>query len=110
MSTFTPHVVTFQDSSAKEGFSAARPDCLSGGRYCYSDPDQDGPLTGRDIVLEDLRLICVYRQTSPDKDYERWFTYVANTVEHCGFIGGKFTAECSEEQMIRSGVDVDAVR
>lgn len=29
--------------------------CVSGGRYCGLDPDGNGPLIGRDIILEDLR-------------------------------------------------------
>ena len=25
-------------------------ECLSGGRYCAFDPDNEGPLTGKDVV------------------------------------------------------------
>ena len=29
--------------------------CVSHGRYCAPDPDDEGPATGRNVVLEDLR-------------------------------------------------------
>jgi len=29
--------------------------CVSGGRYCSPDPDGEGPMIGRDVILEDLR-------------------------------------------------------
>lgn len=35
--------------------------CLSGGRYCSPDPDGEGPLIGRDTILEDLRQLCIYQ-------------------------------------------------
>jgi len=32
---------------------------VSGGRYCAPDPDGAGVLSGRDIVMEDLRQLCI---------------------------------------------------
>jgi len=29
--------------------------CISGGRYCAMDPDFNGPLTGKDVMEENLR-------------------------------------------------------
>jgi len=36
-------------------------DCVCGGRYCSPDPDFNGPLTGRDIVMENLNQKCIYK-------------------------------------------------
>ena len=33
--------------------------CLGKGKYCYYDPDGDGPATGRDILYEILRELCI---------------------------------------------------
>ena len=91
---FEPGIVTFQDTKAATmGFIEPYENCLSGGRYCYTDPDQDGLLTGKDIVMEDLRLICIFRQTASDVNYDKWFNYVVQHVEHCSIIGRKFTSD-----------------
>ena len=39
------------------------PDCFSGGRYCAPDPDMAGPRSGKDIVEEDLRQMCIFNYT-----------------------------------------------
>ena len=107
---FSPGIVTFQQTeSARMGFTEAHENCLSGGRYCYTDPDQDGRLTGRDIVMEDLRLICVFKQTADDVNYNKWFDYVVQHVELCSIIGAKFNADCAEDQMKKVGINVQAV-
>jgi len=40
---------------ARKNFTVTNSLCISGGRYCAYDPDGNGPLIGRDIVIEDLR-------------------------------------------------------
>jgi uncharacterized protein YneF (UPF0154 family) len=45
--------------------------CLSGGRYCAEDPDGDGNQTGKDVLIEDIRQLCIWKQ-SP----EQWWQYV----------------------------------
>eukprot|EP00397_Hematodinium_sp_SG-2012_P007644 GEMP01007693.1.p1 GENE.GEMP01007693.1~~GEMP01007693.1.p1 ORF type:complete len:516 (+),score=80.06 GEMP01007693.1:331-1878(+) len=37
-------------------------------RYCADDPDMEGPLTGKDVVTEDLRQICVWEVTAEGRD------------------------------------------
>mmetsp|Transcript_10367 Transcript_10367/g.11801 ORF Transcript_10367/g.11801 Transcript_10367/m.11801 type:complete len:471 (-) Transcript_10367:137-1549(-) len=49
------------------------PNCYSGGRYCSPDPDDAGPLNGRDIILEDLRQLCL-----ADLSIESWFQYMSD--------------------------------
>ncbi len=38
-------------------------DCTNGGRYCAPDPDFTGPLTGRDVVLENLKQMCLNKRS-----------------------------------------------
>jgi hypothetical protein len=52
--------------------------CLSGGRYCSPDPDGFGPLLGRDVILEDLRQICLHRQSN-----EKWWQYMRRFSKTC---------------------------
>jgi len=54
---FDSHYVSWYCPSCRfDGWNVEVPDCISGGRYCAPDPDDDlGPLTGKDVVMEDLR-------------------------------------------------------
>eukprot|EP01015_Nassula_variabilis_P001793 TRINITY_DN10975_c0_g2_i1.p2 TRINITY_DN10975_c0_g2~~TRINITY_DN10975_c0_g2_i1.p2 ORF type:complete len:127 (+),score=11.74 TRINITY_DN10975_c0_g2_i1:64-444(+) len=52
--------------------------CLSGGRYCAQDPDNDGPMTGRDVLLEVLNQLCV-KQVQP----LFWKSYVSYFGANC---------------------------
>lgn len=53
---FNPRYVQSECEACKKlNWSISNDDCLSGGRYCATDPDGTGPLLGRDVVFEDLR-------------------------------------------------------
>jgi len=69
---FTPHYVTWYCNYCKDSdYNTDDVDCLSGGRYCSPDPDFEGPLSGSNVVFEDLRQICIW------KNYpEKWWDYV----------------------------------
>lgn len=43
-------------------FSVPADDCLGGGRYCDFDPDNSGVATGRHLVEETIRQICLWRK------------------------------------------------
>jgi hypothetical protein len=45
---------------SKNDYKTVIDECVSGGRYCAPDPDSSGPLIGRDVVMEDLRQICIF--------------------------------------------------
>ena len=63
--------------------------CVSGGRYCCSDPDGDGVASGRDIVLEDLRQICIFNNHE-----EKYFDYIDNFDLKC--VEFQVLEECSK--------------
>ena len=70
--SFEPHFVTFRcRECAEDGYSTPQDDCISGGRYCYTDPDNNGILTGRDIVKEDLRSVCIWKETESEPNYRK---------------------------------------
>lgn len=85
-------------------------DCLGGGRYCAPDPDgNNGPLTGRDVVEEDLRQICVFEMVKNEKMvYESYFKYLKEFGSECR--GEKFNKKCSENAMKTAGIDVSRIR
>jgi hypothetical protein len=48
------------ESCARMEFAEEHPDCLGGGRYCALDPDGPNVGTGRDVVEESLRQLCIF--------------------------------------------------
>ena len=75
--------------------------CYSGGRYCSPDPDDDGPLTGRDILDEDLRQLCMY-QVDPSLYFDYMSNYDYNCLEKKGD-----AHECYESVLHKLGGDVE---
>ncbi|CAG9333504.1 unnamed protein product [Blepharisma stoltei] len=92
--SFVPHYAHFSCYKCKyRGYQEPHPDCLSGGRYCARDPDFSGPFTGRDVVTEDLRQICIFRLY---KDYKLWYRYMKKRYEMCP---NDFSDKCSDALM-----------
>eukprot|EP01017_Pseudomicrothorax_dubius_P043850 TRINITY_DN7365_c0_g1_i2.p1 TRINITY_DN7365_c0_g1~~TRINITY_DN7365_c0_g1_i2.p1 ORF type:complete len:448 (-),score=100.49 TRINITY_DN7365_c0_g1_i2:99-1442(-) len=93
-----PHYVTFFCFACEmEGFRNPNPNCLSGGRYCASDPDGKGPGTGANVVMEDLRQLCIYQQNP-----EKWWQYITGFEGPClNFIN----SDCSNSIMAKVGID-----
>ncbi|CAD8181811.1 unnamed protein product [Paramecium octaurelia] len=71
--TFDPIYIQFYCKECERtGYKATNQNCISGGRYCGQDPDSNGPLTGRDVILEDLRQICILQKY----DLITWWNYM----------------------------------
>ncbi|OMJ84893.1 hypothetical protein SteCoe_13875 [Stentor coeruleus] len=99
----TPHyVLWYSVERSKEGFITEHKDCLSGGRYCAPDPDLDnGPRTGREIVLENLRQICLYNYLTENKKLNLWWDYISKFKE-C--TNNNFNTKCSESILTNIGI------
>mmetsp|Transcript_8103 Transcript_8103/g.19274 ORF Transcript_8103/g.19274 Transcript_8103/m.19274 type:complete len:499 (-) Transcript_8103:102-1598(-) len=80
-------------------------------KYCVEDPDGTGPITGRDVIDEDLRQMCLWKLTSDMEDQEdvgrerfsgTWFEYIRLFHERCHLSTGHgkmFGEDCSYEVM-----------
>merc|ERR1712232_1348838 len=81
------------------------------GRFCAEDPDGPGPITGKDVVHEDVRQLCIHQLTkvkSSDQssnthgvEYARpYWDYVARYLETCPISAQdpsyRFGTVCSE--------------
>jgi len=75
-------------------------DCLSGGRYCALDPDGAGPLSGRDVLLEDLRQICIFQEATKQETYSLWFDYMSEHYSSCSDL----SESCSLKAMGKVGL------
>ena len=66
------------------GFACGR-QCTNDGRYCTEDPDGRllKGLSGGDVIMENLRQICIRDQLAPLNQTHRWWTYVRLFHEQC---------------------------
>ena len=94
---FEPSIVTFTTKS--EEFKALN--CISDGLYCAFDPDNEGPITGRHVILEALRQKCVYKAGIAD-----YFDYMQLFYAYCLF---DFSEDCSKTLIERLGLDPEDV-
>lgn len=77
--------------------------CVSAGRYCCSDPDGDGEANGRDIVLEDLRQICLF-----NKHQDKFFEYIDIFDLNC--VEFQVSEECSRDILDELNVDYNEIK
>jgi len=77
--------------------------CVGGGRYCGPDPDGAGPITGRDVVLENLRQVCIFKSNS-----KKWWDYMSNFRSLC-LDSNVNIINCSYRTMEKVGVKVSEI-
>lgn len=106
---FHPHYVFIKCLNCeKNNFQESHDDCLGGGRYCAPDPDGPGPIKGRDVVIENLRQICMFNQLSESKDYSIWFKFQEEFSNNCE--SKIFNDDCSNEIMKKLGLNTSEVK
>jgi len=96
------------------------------GKYCAEDPDASGSVTGRDVLDEDVRQMCIHELTKvssgqqhnghdhPPVEYAAPFwDYVEKIMGRCPLDGAdadsRFGEVCSKKVMSDAGIDVEAV-
>jgi len=110
---FQPHYSIFSIDS--HDYDTIRNLCLdTSGRFCTEDPDGSGPLTGRDVVQENLRQLCIHdlykkdqQDTGAVKFAEQYWSYMESFWSRCA--PPKFGQECSGELMTQVGIDPNIV-
>jgi len=114
--SFQPHYAVF--SMAKGDPSVTTGLCLdSTGKFCAEDPDGAGPRTGRDVLLEDVRQLCLhekYKKQRKTRDVnlegatEVWYAaefwnYIEKLLDRCPL--PQFGEPCSKALMQELGID-----
>jgi len=97
----------------------------SDGRFCADDPDGGGPVTGKEVVLESARQLCIWELTAvkdpehPDSGERRrswkYWEYVTAYMDACKMEASeaekRFGNEaCSNALMVEKGIDSEAVK
>ena len=113
--SFSPHYVTWSCPVAENDTEKCGGLCINGGRYCAPDPT-DGPdvdpniadrvrthgYNGSDVVAENLRRLCLFKELSGDNHGNvpwKYWKYATSHPVKCSMTDGTFTAECSETVM-----------
>jgi len=116
---FIPHFAIESSSFASDCYDTAY-------KYCAKDPDKDGPITGKEVVEESLRQLCIWETHAEGKvvlekmtpseimHARHYWNYVAKIHTMCPLTSDdpstRFgSAPCSETVMKSVDVDVDKV-
>jgi hypothetical protein len=102
---FSPHYIVYSLSNPPEGR------CWDHiGAYCADDPDGAGPVTGRQVLVEDIRQMCilentliedVHSNTETQFSVKYWF-YIREFLNSCPIQGqgtSQFGEACGDVQM-----------
>ena len=80
-------------------------DADGGGRYCAPDPEQDfgAGYDGKDVVVENLRQLCVHRVANESGRPWTWWDYVMDYKIRCSMKEKKYTKTCAEDVVTALG-------
>ncbi|CAN0927154.1 Vacuolar-sorting receptor 3 [Linum grandiflorum] len=108
---FTPHYITWYCPQAFTLSKQCKSQCINHGRYCAPDPEQDFSIgyDGKDVVLENLRQLCVFRVANESKRPWTWWDYVTDFQIRCPMKEKKYNKECSDSVVRSLGLDMKKI-
>lgn len=86
---FTPQVVTWACPNCDGEFK--KKECVSDGKYCSMN-HQSSYVRGYDVIMEDLREICLWNRLKKEGKEILWWKYIKHVHSLCY---EEITAECS---------------
>ncbi|KAH7307495.1 hypothetical protein KP509_22G062400 [Ceratopteris richardii] len=110
--TFTPHYITWYCSDSSMETEQCRTQCINHGRYCVPDPDHDFAkgYQGKDVVMENLRQLCVFKVGNASGKPWVWWDYVSDFHIRCPMRENKYNQDCAEKVIESLGLPVKEVR
>ncbi|GFP88634.1 vacuolar-sorting receptor 3 [Phtheirospermum japonicum] len=108
---FTPHYITWYCPQAFTLSRQCKSQCLNHGRYCAPDPEEDfsSGYNGKDVVLENLRQLCVFRVAKESGKAWVWWDYVTDFQIRCPMKEKKYGNECAEGVIKSLGLDLKKI-
>lgn len=96
---FTPHYITWYCPDAFKLSKECKSQCINNGRYCAPDPDQnvDAGYDGKDVVIENLRQLCVHRVANESGKPWLWWDFVTDYHVRCSMKEKKFSKQCAQD-------------
>ncbi|CAA0823805.1 Vacuolar-sorting receptor 6 [Striga hermonthica] len=94
---FTPHYITWYCPQAFVLSDQCKSQCINHGRYCAPDPEDDFGVgyLGKDVVLENLRQLCVHRVANETGRPWVWWDYVSDFHIRCSMKQNKYSKDCA---------------
>lgn len=73
--------------------------CINNGRYCAPDPESDFSkgYDGKDVVLENLRQLCVFEVATAKNRPWVWWDYVTDFQIRCPMKDKLYNQDCAEK-------------
>ncbi|KAK9697141.1 hypothetical protein RND81_08G017600 [Saponaria officinalis] len=95
---FTPHYITWYCPQAFTISKQCKSQCINHGRYCAPDPEQDFSrgYEGKDVVVENLRQLCVFKVANETRKPWVWWDYVTDFQIRCPMKDKKYNKDCAE--------------
>ncbi|XP_050939491.1 vacuolar-sorting receptor 3-like isoform X1 [Cucumis melo] len=106
-SQFTPHYITWYCPQAFILSKQCKSQCINQGRYCAPDPEQDfsSGYEGKDVVIENLRQLCVFKVANETQKPWMWWDYVTDFQIRCPMKDKKYNKECADDVIKSLGLD-----
>ncbi|CAL0316341.1 unnamed protein product [Lupinus luteus] len=104
---FTPHYITWYCPKAFISSKQCKSQCINHGRYCAPDPEKDfsSGYDGKDVVIENLRQLCVFKVANETKKPWVWWDYVTDFQIRCPMKAKKYNKECADAVINSLGLD-----
>ncbi|XP_017701108.1 vacuolar-sorting receptor 6-like isoform X2 [Phoenix dactylifera] len=108
---FTPHYITWYCPQAFILSKQCKSQCINNGRYCAPDPEQDfgGGYDGKDVVIENLRQLCVHSAANESGRPWIWWDFVTDYHVRCSMEGKKYSRDCAENVAKSLGLPLDKI-
>ncbi|KAM0915178.1 hypothetical protein ACQ4PT_011069 [Festuca glaucescens] len=108
---FTPHYITWYCPEAFKLTRQCQSQCINHGRYCAPDPEQDfgAGYEGKDVVVENLRQLCVHRVANETGRPWAWWDYAMDYKLRCSMKEKKYSKTCAEDVVTSLGLPLDKV-
>lgn len=109
---FTPHYITWYCPRAFIESNQCKSQCINNGRYCAPDPEQDfgEGYDGKDVVIENLRQLCVHRIAKESNHSWVWWDYVTDFHIRCSMKEKKYSKDCGMDVIKSLGLPVDEIQ
>ncbi|XP_010914289.1 vacuolar-sorting receptor 6 [Elaeis guineensis] len=108
---FTPHYITWYCPEPFILSKQCKSQCINNGRYCAPDPEQDfgEGYDGKDVVIENLRQLCVHRVANESGRPWVWWDYVTDYHIRCSMKEKKYSRDCAEKVVKSLGLSLDKI-
>ncbi|XP_073119322.1 vacuolar-sorting receptor 3-like [Henckelia pumila] len=108
---FTPHYITWYCPQAFTISKQCKSQCINHGRYCAPDPEEDfsSGYDGKDVVLENLRQLCLFKVAKEAQKSWIWWDYVTDFQIRCPMKEKKYNKECADGVIKSLGLDLKKI-